>query len=161
MKKTECIFPGSFDPVTCGHADVICRAARMFDRVYAAILHNPEKHGCFSVQEREEMLKACCAEAGNVEVVSFPGMLWELAQTLNVRVILRSFRSGGEAEEEITMARLNEKLLPGLETVFLPSRAELSCVSSSAVRQIASFHGNIHGLVPDVIEQKIRDKFGY
>ena len=161
MKRTECIFPGSFDPVTLGHLDIICRAAGMFERVYAAILHNPEKNGCFPVPEREEMLKACCAGMRNVEVVTFPGMLWELAQRLNVHVILRGFRSGGEAEDEIAMARLNAKLLPGTETVFLPCEAELSCVSSSAVRQIASFHGNLHGLVPGIIEQKIHEKFGY
>lgn len=142
------IFPGSFDPITLGHLDLIKRAAAVCAHLTVAILINPEKKGAFSLNERMDMVKSACKGLSNVRVVSFSGLLVDLARELDVRVIIRGVRGAGDLESEMAMAWANAAMLPGLETLFLPAANGLGGVSSSLVRQIAQLQGDIEPFVP-------------
>ena len=151
VSERVCIFAGSFDPVTNGHMDVIRRASALFDRVYVAVLINCNKKGWLSVGQRTELLRIACAGMQKVEVGSYDGMVKDLAREKNAVCLIRGSRTGTEFETECTTAELNRHLLPGLETIILPATPGLAAVSSSAVREILSFGGDISGLVPDSI----------
>jgi pantetheine-phosphate adenylyltransferase len=155
----KAIFPGSFDPVTLGHADVIRRAARLADELIVAVLVNPDKKTMFTTQERVEMLAAACAEWKNVRVVSFAGLLADLARREGATLIVRGVRGVAEFEAETAMAQANSLLLPGLETALLPAAAGLASVSSSLVRQIAAFGGDVAPFVPPAAAGAIRVKY--
>lgn len=157
----NCLYPGSFDPVTVGHMDVIRRASLLFDRVYVAILHNSSKAGCFTVAEREKMLTACCAQYPNVTVTSYAGLTVELAQKLQVRVLIRGVRNTADMEGEGVLARLNRRLWPEAETLLLPASPQVRDVSASAAREVAAFHGDLAGFVPPEAQMQVREKFGY
>lgn len=150
------IYPGSFDPITSGHLDVIERGARLFDRLIVSILRNQEKSPLFSVEERMRMLTEVTRPFKNVEVDSFGGLLASYALEKGARVILRGIRAISDYEYELQMALMNRRLQPRLETVFLLAGEQFSFISSKLVKEVISLGGNIHGLVPAHVEKRLR-----
>ena len=149
--KHCCLYPGSFDPVTLGHVDVIRRAARIFDTVVVGVLHNPDKQGRFSVERRMDMLRRACADIPNVVVISYPGLLARLTQETGIRVVVRGVRNAADLDSETTMAHINGQLDPGLETVFLPAAQGFTDISASMVRQLAQFGADVSSYVPSQV----------
>jgi len=150
------IYPGSFDPVTSGHIDIIERAVKLFDRVYVAVIGNPEKEAHFALSERVEMLKLSLDRFKKVKVESFDGLLIDYARTRRAAAIIRGLRAISDFDYEFQMALANRKLDPKIETIFLMTRGRYAYLSSSMVRQIASLGGNISGMVPKVIMKKLK-----
>ena len=148
MKKTRCLYPGSFDPPTLGHLDMIRRAARQFDTVVVGVLHNPDKQGCFPVEQRLRMLEKACEGLKNVEIMAYDGLLASWTKEHDVRVVVRGVRGNADLENETMMARINAQLHPGLETVFLPASPDREQISASMVRQLAAFGADISPYVP-------------
>jgi pantetheine-phosphate adenylyltransferase len=158
MKTSVAIYPGSFDPVTNGHLDLIERGEKMFDKLIVAVLKNVEKEPLFTVAERVEMLRVVTKQWDSVEIDVFEGLLVDYARTRGAAVILRGIRAISDYEFELQMALMNRKLEPRLETVFmLPSEA-YSYLSAKLVREIAHLHGPLTGLVPNSVEQRLRQK---
>ena len=158
MNKQMAVYPGSFDPVTLGHMDLIERAARLYEKLYVVILHNPKKRNSFTVEEREAMLRQCCAPHQNVEVASFSGLTVDFARAVGAGVIVRGLRGMGDLEAEQSLAQVNRDLCPEIETVFLMSRSEHRHISSSAVREMARYGCPMEGYVSASIEKVIIDK---
>jgi len=159
MKQSVCLYPGSFDPVTNGHMDVIRRAARIFDRVVVGVLHNPEKQGCFPVEKRVEMLRRACRGIPEAEVVSYGGLLAQLTKDMGITVVIRGVRGSADLENETAMARINGQLHPGLETVFLPASPQCQEISASMVRQLAQFGADLAPYVPRSAIKEIEKQF--
>ena len=159
MSARVCLYPGSFDPVTNGHMDVIRRAAKIFDRVVVGVLHNPDKRGLFSVDQRVEMLKKACADIPQAEVIAYGGLLADLTREKNIRVVIRGVRGTGELESETAMARINGQLDPGLETLFLPASPGCGEISASMVRQLAQFGADLKPYVPRAVLRDIRKMY--
>ncbi len=159
MSAKRCLYPGSFDPVTCGHMDIIRRAAGMFDEVIVGVLHNPDKRGCFSVEERVDMLRRACAGLPNVQVIAHGGLLAELTRSMEIPVVVRGVRGAADLEMEATMARINRQLNPAQETIFLPAAPELTDVSASMVRQLAAFGADISPYVPKEVLSEVTAAF--
>ncbi|MBE5769575.1 MAG: pantetheine-phosphate adenylyltransferase [Clostridiales bacterium] len=153
------VYPGSFDPVTTGHEDIIFRAAALFDEVIVAVLHNPSKMGCFPVNQRLEMLKKVVATKPNVRVAAWDGMLVDFVRQQGACAVIRGLRQVTDFESEMTMAQVNSHLLPDMETIFLMTRPEQGCISSSIVREVASFGGDISAFVPACISGEVQDYF--
>ncbi|MBR3874260.1 MAG: pantetheine-phosphate adenylyltransferase [Clostridia bacterium] len=146
-----CVFPGSFDPVTKGHLDLIERASRLFDEVIVAVLYNPAKTGLFPAEERIRLLRKACAHLSNVCFDSFDGLLVDFMRNCGARVVIRGLRSTADFESEFQMAQLNHQMKPEVETLFMTTAPEYAHVSSSAVREIGSFDGDISPFVPACI----------
>lgn len=159
MAVSRCLFPGSFDPVTLGHLDIIRRAAAVFDEVVVGVLHNPEKPGRFPVEKRIEMLEKACTGIPGVRVTAFGGLTAELARQMDVRVLVRGVRGSADLESETAMAAVNRGLLPGLETVFLPASPGNTAISSTMVCQLAAFGAPLDGFAPDAVIEDIRAAF--
>ena len=157
-KKVIAIYPGSFDPVTNGHLDLIARAAMIFDKVVVAVTRNPDKDALFEVKERVEMLEAVTFDWKNVEVDVFEGLLVEFARNRGAGVILRGIRAVSDYEYELQMAMMNRKLESQIETVFMLPAEAYSFVSSRLVKELARLRGPIKGFVPALVEQRLRDK---
>ena len=155
MKTSIAIYPGSFDPVTNGHLDLIERGEKMFDLLIVAVLRNTEKQPLFSVTERVEMLHEVTKKWADVEVDVFEGLLIDYARKRGAGVILRGIRAVSDYEFELQMALMNRKLEPRVETVFMMPAEKYSYLSSRIVREIASFGGPLTGLVPDMVEQRL------
>lgn len=155
MKNTIAVCPGSFDPVTMGHLDIIGRASKMFETVIVVVMTNPKKNCLFTPQERVELLKLSTAELKNVQVDSYNGLLADYAKIKNAGVIVKGLRAMSDFEYEFQMALTNKQLNPDVETVFLTTKAENMYLSSSIVKQVASMGGDITGFVPDVIHKQI------
>ena len=155
------LYPGSFDPATYGHIDLIKRASSMCDKLIVAVLNNSSKTPLFSVDERVNMLKEVTKDLPNVEVTSFSGLLIDFADSVGANVIFRGLRSVSDFEYEVYWAQTNHVLRPHIDTVFLVTSVDLSFVSSSAVREISSHKGDISAFVPAVIEKEIREKLNY
>ena len=147
------IYPGSFDPITNGHLDIIQRGCNIFDKVIVAVLINIDKKGLFTIGERVELIKKATAHLENVEVVSFNGLLVDLAKEYNARVILKGL---SDFEYELQMALMNSKLDPDIETLFMMTSIEYSYLSSSSVKQVGKFGGDISGLVPKEIIDMVK-----
>jgi pantetheine-phosphate adenylyltransferase len=158
MKTITAIYPGSFDPVTNGHLDLIDRGTKIFDHLIVAVLRNPEKDPLFSLQERLEMLSEATRPWANVEVDVFDGLLVDYVRRRKATVILRGIRAISDYEYELQMALMNRKLEPQIETVFMMPAETYSYLSSRLVREIARLGGSIQGLVPPVVEQRLRTK---
>lgn len=157
MKQIIAIYPGSFDPVTNGHLDLINRGCKLFDRLIVAIARNPEKgDSLFSLEERMEMLKAMTAGLDNVAVDSFEGLLMTYCVEKNANAVLRGIRAVSDYEFELQMALMNRKIEPRVETVFMMPAEKYSYLSSRIVREIASFEGPLTGLVPELVEEHLR-----
>jgi len=150
------IYPGSFDPITSGHLDVIERGSKMFSRVIVAVLQNEAKQPLFTVAERMEMLRESLTAFEGVEVDTFQGLLADYALAKGARVILRGIRAISDYEYELQMALMNRRLQPGLETIFLPASETFSFISSKLVKEVISLGGNITGLVPPLVEERLR-----
>jgi pantetheine-phosphate adenylyltransferase len=158
MKTSVAIYPGSFDPVTNGHLDLIERGQKMFDRLIVAVLKNTEKEPMFSVPERVEMLREVTRQWESVEIDVFEGLLVDYARKRGAAVILRGIRAVSDYEYELQMALMNRKLEPRLETVFMMPGETYSYLSAKVVREIAHFGGPLAGLVPSTVEQRLRAK---
>lgn len=156
MKIAIC--PGSFDPVTFGHLDIINRARKIFDHLIVAVLVNPNKHTSFTVEERIDMLKRATTNMQGVEVVGFEGLLADYAKIRDATAIVKGLRAMSDFEYEFQMALTNKKLNPNLETLFLTTRAENMYLSSSIVKQVASFDGDISNFVPECILDDITER---
>jgi pantetheine-phosphate adenylyltransferase len=157
-KAVTAIYPGSFDPVTYGHLDLIARGAMIFDRLIVAVAPNLDKDPLFAVRERVEMLEAVTYERKNVEVDVFDGLLMDYARSKGARVVLRGIRAVSDYEYELQMAMMNRKIEPEIETVFMMPGEAYSYVSSRLVRELARLHGPIQGLVPPIVEERLRAK---
>jgi pantetheine-phosphate adenylyltransferase len=161
MRKHVAIYPGSFDPITNGHLDIIQRGAKLFDEVIVAILVNPEKAPLFSVGERMTMIQTILNDQfANVRVDKFEGLLVEYAVRQNAQVIVRGIRAVSDYEYELQMALMNRRLEPRIETVFMMPAEAYTYLSSRLVREVSKFSGSVEGLVPRLVEQKLREKFG-
>jgi len=158
MKTSVAIYPGSFDPVTNGHLDLIGRGEKMFDRLIVAVLKNLEKAPLFSLAERVEMLREVTKQWDTVEVDVFEGLLVDYARKRGAGVILRGIRAISDYEYELQMALMNRKLEPRLETVYMLPGESFSYLSGKLVREIARLGGPLAGLVPPVVEQRLRSK---
>ncbi|OLE10887.1 MAG: pantetheine-phosphate adenylyltransferase [Acidobacteria bacterium] len=158
MKKGFAIYPGSFDPPTNGHLDLIQRGSQIFDELVVAILRNSEKVPMFSVAERREMLLQLTADLRNVRIDTFDGLMVEYAKSMDASCVLRGIRAVSDYEYELQMALMNRKIEPTLETVFMMPADKYSYVSSRLVREVAQAGGPVKGLVPEVVEQKLREK---
>ena len=153
------IYPGSFDPVTNGHIDIIERGLKLFDKIIVSILHNPGKNNLFTLEERLEMLKDCMKKFKNIEIDSFDGLLVDYAADRKAHAILRGLRAMSDFEYEFQMAQINKKLCSSIETMFLVTDPRYAYLSSSAVKEVARFGGSIKGLVPEEIEPDIVKSF--
>ena len=142
------IYPGSFDPVTRGHLDIISRAEKLFDRLIVAVMINPDKQSTFTAEERVEMLRQATADIPNVRVDCYDGLLAQYAESIGARAIVKGLRAMSDFEYEFQMALTNKKLYPSAETVFLTTKAENMYLSSSMVKQIGSMGGDISDFVP-------------
>jgi len=158
MKTSIAIYPGSFDPVTNGHLDLIERGEKMFDQLIVAVLENVEKRPLFSVKERVAMLREVTKQWNDVEVDVFDGLLVDYARRKNAGVILRGIRAVSDYEYELQMALMNRKLEPRLETVFMLPGLSYSYLSSKLVREIAHLGAPLDGLVPPIVEERLRAK---
>lgn len=157
---SKAIYPGTFDPLTRGHLDIIRRAATIFDTVIVGLLNNNSKNPIFSLEERKEMIEKITSDIPNVQVRSFNGLLMDFAVEQKANVVLRGIRTGGEFEFELMNAHANKIISPTVETLFFPCNVRYSCVSSSMVREVASFGGEIRDFVPDEIAEKVYERLG-
>ncbi|HET9307013.1 MAG TPA: pantetheine-phosphate adenylyltransferase [Candidatus Sulfotelmatobacter sp.] len=158
MNKGRAVYPGSFDPPTNGHLDLIQRGSKIFEELVVAILRNPEKTPMFSVAERREMLQELTADLSNVRIDTFDGLMVEYAKSIDAMCVLRGIRAISDYEYELQMALMNRKIEPTLETVFMMPADKYSYVSSRLVREVAQAGGPVKGLVPEAVEQKVRAK---
>lgn len=152
------VYPGSFDPVTNGHLDIIKRAAKTFDKVYVAILTNSAKSPAFSLSQRIDWLKRATKELGNVEIDSFSGLLVNYANEKNANIIIKGLRAVSDFEYEFQMALTNRALSPNIETMFLMTNGKYSYLSSSIVKEIARLGGSLNGLVPDFMIEEVANE---
>ncbi len=152
------IYPGSFDPVTLGHWDLIQRADKLVDRLVVAVLHNPAKTPAFTVEERVAMLTELTAPLPNVEITTFHGLLVDFAKAQNAQFIVRGVRAFSDFEYEFQMALMNRKLAPELETVFLMPKEKYAAVSSRLVREIGTMGGNLSELVPEALRERVAQR---
>lgn len=160
MKRVIAIYPGTFDPPTNGHLDLIQRGAKIFDELVVAVLRNSEKTPLFTVDERLEMLRECTSQWPNVRVESFGGLLVDYARNSGAQAVLRGIRAVSDYEYELQMAWMNRKLDPSLETVFMMPAGAYSYLSSRLVREIASLGGALGGLIPPSVEKSLRERLG-
>lgn len=156
--KRVAIYPGSFDPLTNGHVDIIERGARIFDVIVVAILVNAEKSPLFSKQERVSIVEEVFKSRPNVEVDTFDGLLVDYAARRQAQVIVRGLRAVSDFEVEFQMALMNRRLDPKIETVFMMPAEQYSYISSRLIKEVFSLGGRVHGLVPDSVEQRLREK---
>ena len=155
MRKAVC--PGSFDPVTNGHLDVFARAADQFDHVTVAVLINSTKSGLFSIEERVDMLRECTAKHSNIVVDTFHGLLADYCNEHDIKAIVKGLRAVSDFDYELQMAQMNSTL--GVDTFFVATNPEFSFLSSSLIKEVAKFNGDVSGLVPDVVQQALTTKF--
>lgn len=156
MRKAVC--SGSFDPVTLGHVDIFERASRLVDELIICVFHNVNKPGFLPVEQRVALLEQATAHIANVRVASFSGLLVDFMRGEDAHMIVRGVRSATDLEYEQREAAMNARLAPDVETVLLLARPEYSFVSSSGIRELYRFHGDIHGLVPACVEQALLDR---
>jgi pantetheine-phosphate adenylyltransferase len=154
------IVPGSFDPVTNGHLDIIQRASELFSHVTVAVARNSAKTPVFTVEERVELLQEVCGHLTNVSIETFEGLLTEYAASVHAKAIVRGLRAVSDFEYELQMALMNRRLHPEIETTFMMTGAEYSYLSSSIVKEIARLGGDVEGLVPEIVRQRLQHKIG-
>lgn len=152
------VYPGSFDPVTNGHIDIIQRAAKLTDTLYVAVLTNPSKKPTFTVEERINLLKKVTEDIPNVKVEPFSGLLIDYAEKIGAKIIFRGLRAVSDYEYELQMALANKKLKGDAETLFMVSNSKYSFLSSSLVKEIATFGGDLTGMVPDFVISEVEAK---
>ncbi|MQA28508.1 MAG: pantetheine-phosphate adenylyltransferase [Luteitalea sp.] len=155
---TLAVYPGSFDPLTNGHVDIIARGARLFDRIVVAILVNREKSPLFSIAERVEIAREVFKDMPTVEVDTFNGLLVDYVDRRRAQVIVRGLRAVSDFELEFQMALMNQRLNDRIETVFMMPAEQYTYISSRLIKEVFSLGGAVHGLVPDLVEQRLREK---
>lgn len=155
---TRAVYPGTFDPVTNGHLDVIERAAKIFDELIVAVTTNPAKTPWFTLEERVEMLKECCSHLPNVTVEAFDGLLVNFVRQKGAKVIIKGLRAVTDFDYEFQMAAINRKLAPEIETLFLMTSLPYAYLSSSAVKEVASLNGCLKDLVPENVVKRLKQK---
>jgi pantetheine-phosphate adenylyltransferase len=156
--STLAVYPGSFDPLTNGHVDIISRGARLFDRIVVAILVNAEKAPMFSMDERVEIARAVFKSQSNVEVDTFDGLLVDYVERKRAQAIVRGLRAVSDFEFEFQMALMNQRLNPRIETVFMMPAEQYTYISSRLIKEVFSLGGRVHGMVPELVEQRLREK---
>ena len=156
---TKAIYPGTFDPITNGHIDLVRRACSMFDHVVVAIAFNPSKSPLFSLEERVELAERAIADVKNVSVVGFSGLLADLARDHKAKILLRGLRAVSDFEYEFQLADMNRRLYPELESVFLTPREGNSFISSTIVKEVSLHQGNVSQFVPDFVVSALQQKF--
>ena len=156
--STLAVYPGSFDPLTNGHVDIISPGARLFDRIIAAILVNAEKSPLFTMDERVEITRSVFKTHSNVEVDTFDGLLVDYVERRDAQVIVRGLRAVSDFEFEFQMALMNRRLRPKIETVFMMPAEQYTYISSRLIKEVFSLGGRVEGLVPDLVEQRLRGK---
>ena len=159
MENRLCVYPGSFDPVTLGHLDIIERVSALYSNVCVAVLDNPAKHPMFTVAQRMEMLQKACTHLPNVKIDSFSGLLVDYMRKSNARIVIRGLRAVTDFEAEFQMAQVNRQMAETIETLFLMTSPNYAYISSSVVKQVASFGGDISMFVPACIMPDIQRKF--
>jgi pantetheine-phosphate adenylyltransferase len=158
MPEMSAIYPGSFDPITNGHVDIVERGLKVFDRVVVAVLENPKKRPLFTTKERVKMVQEIFAANPRIEVRAFDGLLVEFARAQKTRVVIRGLRAISDFEYEFQMALMNRSLAPDIETFFMMPSVHYSFLSSNLVREVASLGGSVEGLVPGPVARKLRNK---
>ncbi|MGM0568181.1 MAG: pantetheine-phosphate adenylyltransferase [Elusimicrobiota bacterium] len=159
MKEKKAVYPGSFDPPTNGHLDVLQRGLTIFDKIIVAVIVNPSKKPFFSVDERKEMLKEIYKDNDAVEVDSFKGLLVDYADKKKANTIIRGLRAVSDFEYEFQMALMNRRLNPGIKSVYLMPSPEFTFLSSSVVKEVCSLGGDVSTLVPYIVEKKMKERF--
>ena len=160
VMHTRALYPGTFDPITNGHADLIERASQLFSRVIVAIASNPSKKPLFSLEERVEMIKKVTQDLPNVEVVGFTGLLADFADEQNATILIRGLRAVSDFEYEFQLANMNRRLNPKLESVFLTPAEENSFISSTLVKEVALHRGRVDGFCHPVVQKALTDRLG-
>lgn len=155
----KAVYPGSFDPITNGHVDIIRRGLEFFDHILVAVLENPKKESLFSTKERVEMIQEIFAEDEKVEVKAFQGLLVDFANANDSKMIIRGLRAISDFEYEFQMALMNRKLDPDIETLFMMPSLNYSFLSSRLVKEVSMLGGCLEGLVPEAVEDKLKDKY--
>jgi len=153
------IYPGSFDPITYGHLDIIERSAKFFDKLIVGVLSNPQKQPLFTSEERIAMIRDSVKHIPNVEVESFQGLLVDFAGIKKARIIIKGLRAVSDFEYELQMALMNKKLNDNVETFFMMTSAKYSYLSSSVVKEVANFGGCVRNLVPAMVESRLKEKY--
>jgi pantetheine-phosphate adenylyltransferase len=156
--STLAVYPGSFDPLTNGHVDIITRGVRLFDRIVVAILVNAEKSPLFTLEERVEMSRAVFKGQSNVEVDTFEGLLVDYVARRHAQVIVRGLRAVSDFEFEFQMALMNQRLNGNIETVFMMPSEKYTFISSRLIKEVFALGGEVHGLVPDLVETRLRER---
>lgn len=155
----KAVYPGSFDPITNGHLDIIERSSKIVDRLVVSILSNPKKKSLFTVEERIEHLKIVTKHLPNIEIQCFSGLLVDFVNEMDIKLVIRGLRLVSDFETEFQMALINKNLDPSVETLFIPASAKHLFISSSAVKEVAIFGGNIEQMVPPYIKELIEKKY--
>ncbi|HEY2907879.1 MAG TPA: pantetheine-phosphate adenylyltransferase [Vicinamibacterales bacterium] len=158
--STLAVYPGSFDPLTNGHVDIISRGARLFDRIVVAILVNAEKSPLFTMEERVDITRAVFKDHANVEVDTFDGLLVDYVARRNAQVIVRGLRAVSDFEYEFQMALMNQRLNERIQTIFMTPAEQYTYISSRLIKEVFALGGRVHGLVPDMVEARLREKVG-
>jgi pantetheine-phosphate adenylyltransferase len=156
--STLAVYPGSFDPLTNGHVDIILRGARIFDRIIVSILVNAEKSPLFTMAERVEITREVFKDHPNVEVDTFDGLLVDYVERRKAQVIVRGLRAVSDFEFEFQLALMNQRLNPKIQTVFMMPAEQYTYISSRLIKEVVSLGGRVHGLVPEIVEARLRDK---
>ncbi len=156
--STLAVYPGSFDPLTNGHVDIISRGARLFDRIIVAILVNAEKAPLFSMEERVEIAREVFKPFPSVEIDTFDGLLVDYVERRNAQVIVRGLRAMSDFEFEFQMALMNQRLKPAIETVFMMPAEQYTYISSRLIKEVFALGGRVNGLVPELVEERLRAK---
>ena len=157
--KLTAVYPGTFDPITNGHLDILARGGKMFDRIIVAILRNPDKDPLFPLEERVEILKDVVSRWSNISVESFDGLLVDFARARGAQVIVRGLRALSDFEYEFQMTLMNQRLEPGIQTVFMMPSETYSYVSSRLVKEVARLGGDVNGLVPPDVASRLKRRF--
>lgn len=156
--STLAVYPGSFDPLTNGHVDIISRGARLFDRIIVAVLVNAEKNPLFTMDERVDIARAVFKDHRNVEIDTFEGLLVDYVERRQAQVVVRGLRAISDFEFEFQMALMNRRLKPQIETVFMMPAEQYTYISSRLIKEVFSLGGRVHGLVPELVEARLREK---
>ena len=157
-KNRKAIFAGSFDPITNGHLDIICRASKIFDELQIGVLYNPNKKGLFNFDERIELIKSCTSHLDNIKIVSFDGLLVDYCDANGISTLVRGVRSEADVNYELQMAHMNKELNPEIETIFLPTNTKYSFISSSLIKEVLTFDADVKNLVPEQVLKALKNK---